>query len=186
MSTRKTALITGANKGIGREIARQLGHRRYSVWLGCRDAEPAEAVPDVGGMGFEQVVQAILATGGKRCIRPVKRGHHGIWSSLVSFIEESGGRRRPRRTPRRDTRSTPRPLHSRAAKGLRRRGHPGAPARTSALSSERRLPRARQTPTTRGTTSARPRRSPWPAATRSARARIRRQGRRRRMARASP
>jgi len=39
MSTRKTALITGANKGLGREIARQLGHKGYSVWLGCRDAE---------------------------------------------------------------------------------------------------------------------------------------------------
>jgi len=42
MSTQKTALITGANKGIGREIARQLGHRGYSVWLGCRDAERGE------------------------------------------------------------------------------------------------------------------------------------------------
>ena len=42
MSTRKTALITGANKGIGREIARQLAHKRYSVWLGCRDVERGE------------------------------------------------------------------------------------------------------------------------------------------------
>jgi NAD(P)-dependent dehydrogenase (short-subunit alcohol dehydrogenase family) len=42
MSTRKTALITGANKGIGREIARQLGHKGYSVWLGCRDAQRGE------------------------------------------------------------------------------------------------------------------------------------------------
>jgi NAD(P)-dependent dehydrogenase (short-subunit alcohol dehydrogenase family) len=39
MSTRKTALVTGGNKGIGREIARQLGRQGYSVWLGCRDAE---------------------------------------------------------------------------------------------------------------------------------------------------
>jgi NAD(P)-dependent dehydrogenase (short-subunit alcohol dehydrogenase family) len=42
MSTRKTALITGANKGIGRDIARQLGRKSYSVWLGCRDAERGE------------------------------------------------------------------------------------------------------------------------------------------------
>lgn len=42
MSTRKTALVTGANKGIGREIARQLGHKGYSVWLGCRDAGRGE------------------------------------------------------------------------------------------------------------------------------------------------
>ncbi|HYQ00371.1 MAG TPA: SDR family NAD(P)-dependent oxidoreductase [Polyangiaceae bacterium] len=42
MSTRKTALVTGANKGIGREIARQLAQKGYSVWLGCRDAERGE------------------------------------------------------------------------------------------------------------------------------------------------
>ena len=42
MSTRKTALVTGANKGIGRAIARELGHQGYSVWLGCRDAERGE------------------------------------------------------------------------------------------------------------------------------------------------
>jgi NAD(P)-dependent dehydrogenase (short-subunit alcohol dehydrogenase family) len=39
MTTRKTALVTGANKGIGREIARQLGLLKHTVWLGCRDAE---------------------------------------------------------------------------------------------------------------------------------------------------
>lgn len=39
---KKTALITGANKGIGLEIARQLGRREYSVWLGCRDADRGE------------------------------------------------------------------------------------------------------------------------------------------------
>ena len=42
MSTGKTALITGANKGIGREIARQLARKGYSVWLGCRDVERGE------------------------------------------------------------------------------------------------------------------------------------------------
>jgi NAD(P)-dependent dehydrogenase (short-subunit alcohol dehydrogenase family) len=33
----KSALITGANKGIGFETARQLGSLGFRVWLGCRD-----------------------------------------------------------------------------------------------------------------------------------------------------
>ena len=35
--TDKTVLITGANKGIGFEAARQLGRLGYRVWLGSRD-----------------------------------------------------------------------------------------------------------------------------------------------------
>ncbi|HEY4178740.1 MAG TPA: SDR family oxidoreductase [Kofleriaceae bacterium] len=34
-----TALVTGANKGIGFETARQLARRGFRVWLGCRDEE---------------------------------------------------------------------------------------------------------------------------------------------------
>ena len=35
----KTALITGANKGIGYEAARQLGAKGFHVFLGARDSE---------------------------------------------------------------------------------------------------------------------------------------------------
>ena len=60
MSIRKTALITGANKGIGREIARQLGHQGYSVWLGCRDAERGEkAAAALRGEGLDAHVLAL-------------------------------------------------------------------------------------------------------------------------------
>ncbi len=41
--TKSTALITGANKGIGLEIARQLGALNFAVWLGCRDQTRGEA-----------------------------------------------------------------------------------------------------------------------------------------------
>lgn len=37
MTTTKIALITGANKGIGKEIARALGHLGMTVLLGARD-----------------------------------------------------------------------------------------------------------------------------------------------------
>jgi NAD(P)-dependent dehydrogenase (short-subunit alcohol dehydrogenase family) len=35
------ALVTGANRGIGREVARQLAQRGYDVIVGARDAEKA-------------------------------------------------------------------------------------------------------------------------------------------------
>ncbi|MEO8900252.1 MAG: SDR family oxidoreductase [Polyangiaceae bacterium] len=63
MSTRKTALITGANKGIGREIARQLGHKGYSVWLGCRDTERGEqAATDLRKEGIDARALALDVT----------------------------------------------------------------------------------------------------------------------------
>src|SRR2546423_11069106 len=37
------ALVTGANRGIGREVARQLGERGYEVLLGARDPDKAAA-----------------------------------------------------------------------------------------------------------------------------------------------
>lgn len=42
MTTKKNALVTGANKGIGLETARRLAALDYKVWLGARDAERGE------------------------------------------------------------------------------------------------------------------------------------------------
>ena len=43
MANRSTALVTGANKGIGLEIARGLGRLGHEVWIGSRDLERGEA-----------------------------------------------------------------------------------------------------------------------------------------------
>jgi NAD(P)-dependent dehydrogenase (short-subunit alcohol dehydrogenase family) len=54
MSKKSVALITGANKGIGLAIARQLGQQDFSVWLGCRSVERGEeAAAQLRAAGIE-------------------------------------------------------------------------------------------------------------------------------------
>lgn len=52
MNDRRTALVTGANKGIGLAIARGLAAAGHDVWIGCRDRDRGEAaVAELGGQG---------------------------------------------------------------------------------------------------------------------------------------
>ena len=56
MNTHKIALVTGANKGIGKEIARQLGQAGFTVLLGSRDVERGElAVKELVAEGLDVV-----------------------------------------------------------------------------------------------------------------------------------
>lgn len=42
MKTEKVALVTGANKGIGLETARQLGEKKFTILVGARDQAKGE------------------------------------------------------------------------------------------------------------------------------------------------
>jgi len=54
MNGKRTALITGANKGIGLETARQLGKQGMTVLVGARDRERgARAVSTLRGEAID-------------------------------------------------------------------------------------------------------------------------------------
>ncbi|MEU4294895.1 SDR family oxidoreductase [Kribbella sp. NPDC026596] len=56
MNTTKIALVTGANKGIGKEIARQLGQAGFTVLVGSRDLARGElAVKELVAEGIDAI-----------------------------------------------------------------------------------------------------------------------------------
>jgi NAD(P)-dependent dehydrogenase (short-subunit alcohol dehydrogenase family) len=84
---KRVALVTGANRGIGYEICRQLGAAGYAVVLTARDAERgAKAARTLCEEGLEAHFQAldVAAPGGAGRVAAVVAGELGRLDALVN------------------------------------------------------------------------------------------------------
>jgi NAD(P)-dependent dehydrogenase (short-subunit alcohol dehydrogenase family) len=81
MSDTKTALVTGANKGLGYEIAAGLGARGYRVAVGARDNARGEAA-----------VKTLHAAGVDAFAVPLDVTSNRSVTEAVAVIERRGGR----------------------------------------------------------------------------------------------
>ncbi len=79
----KTALITGANKSIGFETARQLAKKDYFVYLGSRDLEKGEqAVAQLKAEGLNNLAAVQIDVSD---LASIKAAHHTIIGDSVSL-----------------------------------------------------------------------------------------------------
>jgi NAD(P)-dependent dehydrogenase (short-subunit alcohol dehydrogenase family) len=69
----KTVLITGANKSIGFETARQLLKKGYYVYLGCRDLEKGnEAAGQLKSEGLENIEPIVIDVNNSASVKAAK------------------------------------------------------------------------------------------------------------------
>ena len=87
MAARRVAIVTGANRGIGKEVARQLLAADLLVVIGCRDeAKCAAAVAELGGTGAGVTGYALDVNDTKsvrRFVETVEK-NHGAPAVLVN------------------------------------------------------------------------------------------------------
>ena len=90
MAETKVALITGANKGIGKEIARQLGAQGFIVLLGARDTgRGAEAAEELKKEGIDARALTLDVTG-KASIEAAARRISEDFGRLDVLVNNAG------------------------------------------------------------------------------------------------
>lgn len=89
--TKKVALITGSNKGIGFETARQMAQLGYFVYLGCRDkSKGLEAVQKLHTLGFTDVDVLELDVTNASSIAAAKQKLQSKTAQLDVLINNAG------------------------------------------------------------------------------------------------
>src|SRR5690349_15145151 len=87
MAARRIAIVTGGNRGIGHEIARQLAKNDVHVVIGCRDAfkcEQAVAALKKEGPNVSGFTLDVADTHSVRRFVELVVKHHGAPSILVN------------------------------------------------------------------------------------------------------
>ncbi|MGN8069012.1 SDR family oxidoreductase [Mucilaginibacter sp. SG564] len=87
----KTVLITGANKGIGFETAKQLAQLNYFVYLGSRDkAHGLAAIQKLNDLGITNVETIVIDIADIKSVRQAKQELENKINSLDILINNAG------------------------------------------------------------------------------------------------
>jgi NAD(P)-dependent dehydrogenase (short-subunit alcohol dehydrogenase family) len=90
MSTSKIALVTGANKGIGKEIARQLGGLGMTVLAAARDANRGEAAArELSGDGID-VRPLLLDVTDEESVAAAAKQIESDWGRIDVLVNNAG------------------------------------------------------------------------------------------------
>jgi NAD(P)-dependent dehydrogenase (short-subunit alcohol dehydrogenase family) len=84
------ALVTGANRGIGLEVVRQLAQRGFTAVLGSRDAEKGRAAADALAADGVQVEPRRLDVDDADSVREVVRELDGEFGRLDVLVNNAG------------------------------------------------------------------------------------------------
>ena len=87
----KTALVTGANKGIGLEVARQLAQKNFFVYLGSRDLENGlKAVEKLKSEGIQNIEAIQLDVTDQKSVGAARTSIGKTRQSLDVLINNAG------------------------------------------------------------------------------------------------
>ncbi len=94
-TAKKIALVTGADKGIGLQIAKDLGARGFTVLVGSRNLERGEAAakrigPDARAIQLDVTNQASIAAAAERIRKEFGRLDVLVNNAGISHIEKPG------------------------------------------------------------------------------------------------
>ena len=90
MADKKVALITGANKGIGKEIARQLGALGMTVLIGARDKERGEEAATELRAGGADAHAVVLDVTDESIIQAAAAKIEGDYGRLDVLVNNAG------------------------------------------------------------------------------------------------